>query len=185
MRTKLFLLFFLGMFVFSSFDAKAVSFYLGTGLGDSKGRVEHLHLDNKHAFVFSIGSHFNIPLFPVRTEIEYFNAKMQKDEIGDAKLIGYSLNTYVNIPLLPILVPYVGIGLGTMKEKFKSGVADFSGQSNWNFVPQYMVGIDLDLPTVPVAGSMEYRYIERKFDFDVADLKSKYHIFMFKARVKF
>ena len=164
--------------------SKAVSFYSGIGFGDSKGNIEKNNLKEKNAFTFAIGSSFSIPLFPIRVEAEYLNFDSKKNNYK-TNLSGGGINTYVNLPLLPILVPYVGLGLSYLKEENNITYTDITKTSSEKIVPQYILGFDLDLPTVIIAGDMEYRYISTSFEFDNKKSDSKYHIFMFKARVKF
>ena len=177
-------LFLLSMLVALSKTSNAVSFYSGISLGESKAKFDNINLDNKRAFTFSLGSSFSIPLFPIRVESEYLKYNNKK-EIYDIHTYGYGLNTYVNLPLLPILVPYIGLGLSYLKEKISNNDTDIVKKSDWKIVPQYIIGLDLDLPTVIFAGSMEYRYINTNFEFNNEKKDSKYHVFLFKTRLKF
>ena len=63
-------------------------------------------------------------------------------------------------------------------------------KSDLTVVPQYMIGLDVSLPIIPVAGGVEYRYIDSKFKgFNDTEenfnAKSKIHTFLMKARIKF
>ena len=169
---------------FTSKKANAVSFYTGIGVGDSKNKIENYHLDNKKAFTFSIGSSFDIPLFPIRLEAEYLKFNSKKDSI-ESKIYGAGLNTYVNLPLLPILVPYIGLGISHLTEKIEDTSINITKKSNNKITPQYIIGIDLNLPTVIFAGSLEYRYIDSSFKFDNNKIDVKHYAFLFKARLKF
>ena len=164
--------------------SKAMSFYSGIGFGDSKGNIEKNNLKEKNAFTFAMGSSFSVPLFPIRVEAEYLNLDSEKEDYK-TNLSGGGINTYVNLPLLPILVPYVGLGLSYLKEENNITYPGITKTSSGKIVPQYILGFDLDLPTVIIAGDMEYRYITTSFEFDNKKSDSKYHIFMFKARIKF
>ena len=58
-------------------------------------------------------------------------------------------------------------------------------KSDFKYVPQYMAGFDLDLPTVILAGGIEYRYLGTSFDFVDESRKSRIHTFLLKLRYKF
>ena len=98
---------------------------------------------------------------------------------------GIAFNSFVGIPLLPILEPYIGIGLVYMREKTRYDSFDTWNLSDWKYIPQYMIGIDVDLPTVSIAGGIEYRYIDSSFNFDGDTTDSKLHTFLLKLRFKF
>ena len=73
-----------------------------------------------------------------------------------------------------------------MQEKYTNKIFAINTKSHWEIVPQYITGIDLDLPSIPIAGSLEYRFIRHDFDFDdMEKRKTKYNIFLVKARIKF
>ena len=173
-------------FLLFSFDALSSSFYSGVGLGDSSGKIASYKLNDEKAFSFSVGAKFDIPLFPIRSEIEYIRLRAKEEGQSEVLNKGFGVNTYVSIPLLPVLVPYVGLGLSYMRTNFDDYVKDKYYKSDWEIIPQYMFGFDLDLPTVFLASSIEYRYIKSKFDFDeIGKMKSKYHVFLVKTRIKF
>ncbi|MBD5404992.1 porin family protein [bacterium] len=172
----------------SSFDANA--FYVGASVGDSKTKVggpNKVNMDGKAAFSVYSGMEIPLPLIPIRAEIEYLHLKSDKDG-ADMTTAGVGANAYVGLPLLPIIKPYIGMGFGYMQQEFK-----YSGEktkSDWTVVPQYMLGLDVSLPLIPIAGGVEYRYIDTKFKgFELNstefEAKSKIHAFLVKARVKF
>ncbi|MGN0929157.1 MAG: outer membrane beta-barrel protein [Alphaproteobacteria bacterium] len=181
---------------------KADAFYVGAGVGSSKTkvRVDDLDIkgDEKTAFSVYSGMEIPLPLIPIRAEIEYLHLKSDKDG-NDATTYGASANAYVGLPLLPIIKPYVGMGLGYMQQELKMPLIDednglilgkLKDKSDWTVVPQYMLGFDISLPLIPIAGGVEYRYIDTKFkgfNDDDGDFsaKSKIHTFLVKARVKF
>lgn len=181
---------------------KADAYYIGASVGSSKTkvRVDDMNIkgDEKTAFSVYSGMEIPLPLIPIRAEIEYLHLKSDKDG-SDATTYGASANAYVGLPLLPIIKPYVGMGLGYMQQELKMP-ADFDGddiyeskvktKSDWTVVPQYMIGLDVSLPIIPVAGGVEYRYIDSKFKgFNDTEenfnAKSKIHTFLMKARIKF
>lgn len=180
---------------------KADAYYIGASVGSSKTkvRVDDMNIkgDEKTAFSVYSGMEIPLPLIPIRAEIEYLHLKSDKDG-SDATTYGASANAYVGLPLLPIIKPYVGMGLGYMQQELKMPIVEDDGsisgklkdKSDWTVVPQYMIGLDVSLPIIPVAGGVEYRYIDTKFKgFNDEDgdfsAKSKIHTFLMKARIKF
>lgn len=180
---------------------KADAYYIGASVGSSKTKVsmeDKINMQSKTAFTVSTGMEIPLPLIPIRAEVEYLQLNSDKDG-SDLKTYGVGANAYVGLPLLPIIKPYVGMGLGYLKQDVKM-LADFDDdgiyeskiktKSDWTVVPQYMIGLDVSLPLIPVAGGVEYRYIDSKFkgfndteeDFNA---KSKIHTFLMKARIKF
>ena len=184
MKKFLIIALFISTFIFTSKKSNAMSFYSGLGLGDTRSKIKDTNFDERRSLTFSVGSSFSVPLFPIRLEAEYLKFNSKKDS-QQAHIYGSGINTYVNIPLLPILVPYIGLGLSYAKEKIDNNETKTSIKSNGRIIPQYIIGLDLDLPTVIFAGSMEYRYINSDFKFDDEKLASKYHVFLLKARLKF
>lgn len=170
---------------------RADAFYVGAGVGSSKTKVKvddiSVNGDGKTAFSVYSGMEIPLPLIPIRAEVEYLQLDSDKDG-WDAKTYGVGANAYVGLPLLPIIKPYVGMGFGYMKQDLK--FEEYKFKSDWTVVPQYMLGLDVSLPLIPVAGGVEYRYLDTKFkgfpdedgDFSA---KSKIHTFLVKARVKF
>lgn len=180
---------------------KADAYYIGASVGSSKTKVsveDKINMQSKTAFTVSTGMEIPLPLIPIRAEVEYLQLNSDKDG-ADLKTYGVGANAYVGLPLLPIIKPYVGMGLGYLKQDLKMP-ADFDDddiyeskvktKSDWTVVPQYMIGLDVSLPIIPVAGGVEYRYIDTKFKgFNDEDgdfsAKSKIHTFLMKARIKF
>lgn len=169
---------------------KADAFYVGAGVGSSKTKIsadEKINMDGKTAFSVYSGMEIPLPLIPIRAEVEYLQLDSDKNGF-DAKTYGVGANAYVGLPLLPIVKPYIGMGLGYMKQELKDDGDKV--KSDWTVVPQYMLGLDVSLPLIPIAGGVEYRYLDTKFkgfNDDDGDFsaKSKIHTFLVKARVKF
>ena len=168
--------------IFASDNANA--FYIGAGAGTSKTKVEDVSVDNKNSFVLSAGYKLPLPFVPIRGELEYLQFQSEEDGIGSTKTYGVSANAYVGLPLLPIVKPYVGMGFGYMQQKI-SPVGYSSDKSDWKVVPQYMIGLDVDLPLLPVAGGVEYGYMDSSFDDDSGKYDSKIHTFLVKGRFYF
>ena len=164
-------------------SANANAFYVGAGVGTSKTKIDGESVDKDNALTVSTGFKIPLPLIPIRAEVEYLQFNSEEDGLGEAKTYGMAANAYVGLPLIPLIKPYVGMGLGYMQQKLKD--AGFSDKSDWTVVPQYMIGLDLDLPLIPVAGGVEYRYIDTTFDNDFGEYDSKIHTFLVKGRFYF
>ena len=52
--------------------------YIGASYGTVQGKIGTGGIDDKMASSFSFGSSFDIPLFPIRLELEYDNYKMSR-----------------------------------------------------------------------------------------------------------
>lgn len=164
-------------------SANANAFYVGAGVGTSKTKIDGESVDKDNALTVSTGFKIPLPLIPIRAEVEYLQFNSEEDGLDEAKTYGMAANAYVGLPLIPLIKPYVGMGLGYMQQKLKG--AGFSDKSDWTVVPQYMIGLDLDLPLIPVAGGVEYRYIDTTFDNDSGEYDSKIHTFLVKGRFYF
>jgi len=65
---------------------------------------------------------------------------------------GYGVNGYVALSVIPVVKPYIGLGI-------MRGTQTFGYIKDSQTTLQYMAGIDLDVQDVPIAGSIEWRYI--------------------------
>lgn len=161
-------------------STKADAFYIGGSFGQSETKVKGTSVDEDLAFSLYAGMTLPIPLIPIRGEVEYMHLKSSEDN-SDVKTHGAAANAYIGLPLLPIIKPYIGVGLGYLQQDIKG-----SDKSDWEVTPQYMVGFDISLPIIPIAGGVEYRYIDTDFkNDDMGKYKSKIHAFFIKARWKF
>ena len=175
-----------------SLSTSANALYVGGNVGVSKAVFKSDTTDKLNASVaysFVAGMELPVPMMPVRAEVEYLNlrSKLLPPSKEYLKTNGFGVNAYVGLPLMPILTPYIGFGLNSMKQSFKVDEDNF--KSKRAITPQYMIGLDLDLPLIPVAGGIEYRYMNKKFDYDVNNSvvtnRSKINMFLAKLRVKF
>ncbi|MDR1009390.1 MAG: outer membrane beta-barrel protein [Rickettsiales bacterium] len=161
------------MAVLASTGASAGMSYMGFSVGSSSGKVDpsglpSSDLDTGAAWSIYGGFALPVPLFPVRAEVEYIQYGFKDAD----KITGFGVNAYVGLPLIPVVKPYLGLGATNLKP---SGV-----ESNTSM--QYMIGLDLDIPMMPLAGGVEYRYIPASFE---GDLDIKIHSFLVKGRVYF
>ena len=151
-------------------SVKADAFYVGMGLGssnvDPKDTGSVSNSKSKFSYTVAAGMELPIPLVPVRAELEYLNFKSSLVANAKTKVNGVAANVYVGLPLIPVVKPYVGFGLASVKQVTELGPDEIL-KSDRSVAPQYMVGLDLDLPIIPVAGGIEYRYVNNKFDFPV------------------
>lgn len=167
-------------------SANANAFYVGAGVGSSKTKLEDTTYDKDAAFSVYTGMSIPLPLIPIRGEVELFNLKSEKNT-DEGKIQGAAANAYIGLPLLPIIKPYIGMGLTYSQLKASSVIGTL--KSDWGVRPQYMIGLDLSLPLIPVAGGIEYRYMDSTFDgkdFSGDDsIKAKVHTIMMKGRFSF
>jgi opacity protein-like surface antigen len=170
----------------------ASAFYAGLSLGESTTKLKGPggsgwdKANSDVSYTAAFGMSLPIPLMPIRAEVEYLSLNSDGGDFDSAKTTGFGANAYVGLPLLPIIKPYLGFGIANLEQK----VADPGGspeyKSDRKTVPQYMIGLDLDIPLLPVAGGIEYRYIDAKFDYDgIGKVKSKIESVLVKARFSF
>lgn len=165
------------------FPANAAAFYVGASFGESKTDVDFdgtkTSTDRDTALSLSVGMTLPIPLIPIRGEIEYMQLNSSLPT-GDVSTNGVAANAYVGLPLFPIIKPYVGMGLAYLQQEI--GDAE---KSDWLLTPQYMLGLDISLPLIPIAGGIEYRYIDADFTRDSTKYNSGISSILIKARFEF
>ncbi len=187
----------LSMALFSVLSLSSVgaeAFYVGMGLGSSSVDPRNLgggpnarKHEGKFSYTVSAGMELPVPLIPIRAEVEYLNFKSSIQADAKTRINGFAANVYVGLPLIPVVKPYVGFGLGSIKQVFNLGPSDTDYYKSDNgLTPQYMIGLDLDLPIIPVAGGVEYRYVDKKFDFPrIGKMRSTVSTVLAKVRFKF
>ncbi|MDR1476772.1 MAG: porin family protein [Rickettsiales bacterium] len=156
----------------------AEAFYVGLAGGSAKTKIDGDSVDPAFSYTVSAGLAFPIPLFPIRAEVEFLNLRSSED-LGSVRTYGFAANGYVDLPLLPIIHPYLGFGLASMKQ---SAGGD---KSDSKVAPQYMLGLDIGIPLLPLHAGVEYRYIDADFDYSGIESTSKIHAFLLKARYTF
>jgi|GEM_PF-2895813 len=165
--------------------------YLGFALGsstntmktvDSFGNATKASLKGDFAYTFAGGFQLDlIPLITPRVEFEYANLSSSNNGV-EGNVAGYGVNAYVSLPLMPIIKPYIGVGVMRMAQEFGAFKSEAGN------VPQYMVGLDLDIPMVPIAGGIEWRYMNMTGSVDqplIDTLKSSVSTVLAKIRVQF
>ena len=163
-------------FLFAAQDAGA--FYVGIAGGNSRTKIEDTKIGSGNSFTIAAGIGLPIPLFSIRAEAEYLNLRSSDDDFS-ARTHGLAANGYLNLPLLPIVRPYLGFGLANLKQK------SFGETSSSKITPQYMAGLDISIPLLPIAAGIEYRYIDTKFDYDGLEASSKVRTALAKIRYTF
>ena len=177
----------LSLVLLGSVDASAM--YIGAGVGMSKNElkdnIESQKFSSNGAYAVSVGYTLPVPTIKPRIELEYSNLLSSEDH-DDVKTKGVAANAFVNIPVLPVVTPYVGVGVGYFRQEMESE------KSDWRVLPQYMAGVDVSIPFFPVAFAAEYRLIDTSFDYDNrkfyepdTSLDSKIQSIMVKGRVSF
>jgi len=156
--------------------------YAGAGIGSgfNYGHVsDGLHnVKYKNSTMWSIAGGYEtpLPLFDVRGEVEYLRTRPEVKDGRTKQLDGLFLNGYADIPLIPLIDPYVGLGIGRVRYDHTN-----------SFALQGMIGAEYELPFAPVAVSGEYRYLKINEETGKYNRESKYHanILMLKARYLF
>lgn len=162
--------------------AASADFYAGGGLGAGfnggsafNGGVKS---EYKNSAVYSIagGYELPLPLFDVRGEAEFLRTRPELKDGRTKKLDGVFLNAYGTIPLIPLIDPYVGLGLGRVRYDHTN-----------SFAVQGMLGAEYELPFAPMTVGGEYRYLKVNETTGKVNAPSKYHtnILMFKVRYLF
>lgn len=97
---------------------------------------------------------------------------------GDIDVSSWFGNAYLDLPLFPIVHPYVGVGVGMTKVEFSDVRVSVEGIQlfNQDFTTddsvlgyQFLAGLVVDLPITDLSLSLGYRYIlmdEPDLDFD-------------------
>jgi opacity protein-like surface antigen len=168
-----------GLFLGSPASA---DFYAGIGLGGSfndgsasKGHVTSEY-KNSTAFSLSGGYELPLPLFDIRGEVEYQRVRPELKDGRTKQLDGLFFNAYGTIPLIPLIDPYVGLGLGRVRYDHTN-----------SFAFQGILGAEYELPFAPITVGGEYRYLKINETTGKAQALSKFHtnILMFKLRYLF
>ena len=155
-------------------------FYVGAGYGLSinEGSVlEHgakSTYKDSSAYSLSGGIVMPIPLFDLRTEVEYFRTRPETKSLGTKKLDAVMVNATGVIPLIPFIDPYVGMGIGY-------GRYDHNNTSAW----QALAGVEYNFATNPFVVGAEYRFFKLTEDGGKGHNKSKYHTHGLMLKLKY
>ena len=131
-------------------------------------------LDYEAGYAAAIALGYDLPVLPLKFEVEYLYQTANIDEIsnppagftalstfsGDATVHALMANAYVNLPI-PLLKPYIGVGVGGANVNYSSISTDslqLFDESSTLFAYQAMVGILFSVPILPLELMAEYRY---------------------------
>ena len=160
-------------------SAKA-DFYIGAGYGlaVNEGSVFENGIRSKYedapAYSLSAGVVMPIPLFDLRTELEYLRIRPDTKDLGTKQLDTLMVNATGVIPFIPFIDPYVGFGIGY-------GRYDHTNTSAW----QYLMGVEYAFETNPFVIGAEYRYFKLTDDCGKRENVSKYHNSTLMLKVKY
>lgn len=160
----------------------SADFYAGIGIGgsfnDGSATRNNFKTEYKNSTSYSMfgGYELPLPLLDIRGELEYQRIRAPLKDNRTKQLDGLFANAYGTIPLIPLIDPYVGLGLGRVRYDHTN-----------SFATQYMLGADYELPFAPVTIGGEYRYLKINETTGKAKKASKFHtnILMLKARYLF
>lgn len=151
---------------------------LGASLNDGSVMTPYGRTTYKHTPAYSFAGGYELPLAltNVRMEGEYLRIRPNAKYGSDSKLDALMANTYVEIPLIPVIDPYIGAGIGMTRFDHNNSIA-----------LQGMMGLEYELPMLPITIGGEYRYLKINEAGGKWDSVSKFHtnIFMLKARYAF
>ena len=158
-------------------------FYAGAGYGVSfnKGSSirENIRSKYKDSPIYSLagGYQLPLPLFDVRGEVEYLHLRPKVENGGTNQFDGLFLNAYASVPLIPVIDPYVGLGIGRVRYDHAN-----------SFAVQGILGAEYTLPFFPdMSVGGEYRYLKVNETTGKVSRPSKFHtnILMLKMRYMF
>ncbi|MBF0445981.1 MAG: outer membrane beta-barrel protein [Magnetococcales bacterium] len=165
-------------------------------------------LDYEAGYAAAIAIGYDLPMLPIKVEVEYLYQSAKIDEIsnppagftalstfsGDATVNALMANAYVNLPI-PLLKPYIGLGVGGANVNYSSISTDsmqLFDESSTHFAYQGMVGILFSVPVLPLELMAEYRYFattDAESTADVVntnfDIPFASHLALLGARVEF
>ena len=198
MNKKLLSLTVLTLMATTSYKADAM-FYVNGSAGVSISDVTGVKTKNKMGYTFAAGINLPVPIVSIRAEAEFLSlnsAKLDLDIGGinidkiENNIKGNMINVYVGVPVIPVLPIklYAGYGLGKSEltmDTTKSSTVVTSKSKN-DFTQQYMLGLDISVPLFPVAGGIEYRFMDKDFTMP-GDTKEnvKLHSILGKVRYEF
>lgn len=132
--------------------------------------------ENSPAYSLSVGYELPLLLTDIRIEGEYLRLKPDIKQGGHATMDGLMVNGYANLPVIPLIDPYVGLGLGMTRFEHENAPAY-----------QLMLGAEYELPFMPATVGAEYRYFKITEDCGSRNETAKLHsnILMLKFRYEF
>ena len=137
-------------------DAGVMDVYAGAtgGFGYKSNRAlfeDPAASEDRSASSFGVVAGIDIPVFRVEAEYNYITSYA-----GDMGL--FLVNGYVKAPI-PMIKPYIGMGIGTLAgpgEAYFSS-ASFSGEAEEVFAIQAMAGVQIEIPATKLFVDLEFR----------------------------
>ena len=155
-------------------------FYVGGGFGGAfnggtakKDTIKTSYKDSP-IYTLSGGVIMPIPLFDLRAEVEYLHTRPNTEKLGKKQLDAMMVNATAVVPFIPLIDPYVGLGVGY-------GRYDHTNTSAW----QYLMGVEYAFETNPFVIGAEYRYFKLTDRCGKAANTSHYHNNALMLKVKF
>lgn len=156
-------------------------FYAAGGIGASfNGGTSHnkagvkSSFDNSMALSLAGGYELPLPLFDIRGEAELIHNRPKLKSHQTKKLDGVMFNAYGTIPLIPLIDPYVGLGIGRVRFDHSNA-----------FAVQGIIGAEYELTFAPVTVGAEYRRLKTNGKTGAKDAPSKYHANMLMLKVRY
>ncbi len=158
----------------------SADFYAGAGLGGSfnggSATTDGIRSAYKNTPAYSVfgGYELPLPILDIRGEVEYLHAKPNVKYGRSRKLDGLMLNAYGVIPFVPLIDPYVGLGIGKVRFDHTN-----------SFAVQGMIGAEYELPIAPITVGAEYRYFKVNETTGKIHSPSKYHTNILMMKLKY
>lgn len=158
----------------------SADFYAGVGLGgsfnDGSVQTDTVKSDFKNSPMYSVfgGYELPLPLLDIRGEIEYLHSRPEVKEGRDRKLDALMVNAIGVIPFVPVIDPYVGIGLGRVRFDHTN-----------SFAVQGILGAEYEIPVLPITVGGEYRYFKINESTGKFHSPSKYHTNVLMLKLKY
>lgn len=154
------------------------SFGLGASFNDGSKLNQNFKssLEDSPSYSLAVGYELPLLLTDIRVEGEYLRIRPDLKAGGSVNMNALMVNGYANIPLTPIIDPYVGLGLGMTRFEHENSPAY-----------QMMLGVEYELPFMPVTIGGEYRYFKVTEKGGGKNETTKMHsnILMLKLRYEF
>ena len=155
-------------------------FYVGAGYGLSinQGSVREAGIKSSYkdsaAYSLSGGVVMPLPLFDLRTEVEYFRTRPETKSVGTKQLDALFVSATGVIPLVPVIDPYVGIGLGYARY-------DHNNTTAW----QGLLGVEYAFESNPFVVGAEYRFLRLTENGGKQGTSSKYYTHGLMLKLKY
>ena len=165
--------------LFTSIQSQA-DFYAGGAVGwaINDGSITENSTRSKYRdstmYTLSGGIVFPLPLLDIRAEAEYIHNRPKTSSVGKEQLDALMVNVTGVIPLVPIVDPYVGLGLG---------YAHYD--HNYTTAFQALAGVEFAIPETPITLGAEYRYMKLTESCGNKNNYSKYHNNALLLKVKY